>query len=425
VHLENQPRWKTTPIRALKVLSVAVSEFFNDQCLLRASSLTFYTLMSIVPVFAVIFGIAKGFGLEKVLERELMQQMAGQEQVIERILAFSKNMLENTRGGLIAGVGVLLMLWSAVKVLSQIEAALNAMWDVREKRSWGRRFSDYLAVMFIGPILVLVSGSASVFIRTQFGAIAAKFQIVGWMSPLVFQALRLTPLVLVWALFTLIYKAMPNTRVRFGAAAWGAAIGGLLYQIVQWLYIDFQVGVAKQNAIYGSFAALPLFLAWVQLSWTIVLFGAELCYAFEHAGGYCQASGCPVLAPADKKLLGLRIAREVIHNFAAGGKPMAVQEITHRIAIPGRLVKALLADLVDCGILSEIRRLNSREETYQPAINIDRLTIHRVIDALETAGGRIGMLPEDVKDTRRLRESLDEMSRVAADSSSNRLLKDL
>jgi uncharacterized BrkB/YihY/UPF0761 family membrane protein len=130
---------------------------------------------------------------------------------------------------------------------------------------------------------------------------AGRVEIIGMLGPLVLHVVRLTPFILVWALFTLIYTSMPNTRVPFGAAAIGAAVAGLLYQLVQWIYIDLQVGMAKQNAIYGSFAALPLFLAWIQISWTIVLFGAELCCAVQHSDGYCSATGCPTPTPAEKR----------------------------------------------------------------------------------------------------------------------------
>ena len=425
LRLEGLPRWKAASIRVLRALTVAVSEFFGDQCALRASALTFYTLLSVVPVFAVIFGIAKGFGLEKILEKELMEQMAGQEQALERILTFSRNMLENTKGGLIAGVGVVLMFWSAIKVLGQIESALNAMWDVRGQRSWGRRFSDYLAVMLIAPILLLVAGSASVFIRTQFDAIAGRFEIVGMLGPLVLHALRLTPLILVWALFTLIYMAMPNTRVPFGAAAVGAAIGGLLYQLVQWVYLGLQIGAAKQNAIYGSFAALPLFLAWVQASWTIVLFGAELCYAVQHSGDACRAFGCPVPGPADKKLIGLNIVHRAIQRFAAGDAPMTSRQLALGINLPLSWVQESLAGLTAAGILSETRSPSTAEPGYQPAMDIGLLTLQRVSDALESGGGSAGTPALAFDENTRLRVALTELGRAAAGSPSNRLLKDI
>jgi membrane protein len=424
LRLEDLPRWKAVPARALRALTVAVTEFFADYCSLHASALTFYTLLSIVPVFAVVFGIAKGFGVEKLLEKELMEQMVGQEQALDRILTFSRNMLENTQGGLIAGVGVVLMFWSAIKVLSQIESALNVMWDVRGQRSWGRRFSDYLSVLLIAPILLLMAGSASVFIRTQFDAIAGRFEIVGIIGPLVLQAMRLTPLILVWALFTLIYMAVPNTRVRFGAAAAGAAVGGLLYQLVQWIYIDLQVGVAKQNAIYGSFAALPLFLVWVQTSWTIVLFGAEVCDAVQNGSDACRAFGCPPPSPAEKKLIALNIVHEAVQRFAAADPPLTARQLVLKTKLPARWVQEVLTDLTASGILSETIGASSHEPGYQPAMDIGLLTLQRVSDALEI-GGSTGALIQPFEENAGLTAALRQLTRAASESPCNRLLKDI
>jgi membrane protein len=424
--LEGVRGWKAGCIRVQRVFSAAVAEFLGDQCLLRASALTFYTLLSVVPVLAVIFGIAKGFGLEKLLEKELMEQMAGQQETVERILTFARNMLENTRGGLIAGVGVVVMFWSAFKVLGQIESALNAMWEVRRSRTWIRRFSDYLTVMLVAPILLLVAGSASVFLGTQFKAVVARFEIVGMIGPVVLQALRLTPLVMVWALFLLIYLAMPNTRVRPGAAAAGAGVGAVLYLLVQWIYIDLQVGVAQQNAIYGSFAALPLFLAWVQASWIIVLFGAEVCYAVQHGDSYCRATGCPVPAASERKLIALHITRLAVQRFSAGDPPLTARGMASACALPLSLVRPVLADLVAAHILSETVGPKPDEPGFQPAVDPSHLTLQRVSDALESVvDGTPGSLQLPFADDGRLDEALRNLSRASAETPANRLLKDL
>ena len=419
------PAWKALPARFLRAVTIAVVEFFNDDCMLRASSLTFYTLLSIVPVCAVMFGIAKGFGFDKMLEKELMEQLAGQEQVLERILAFSRKLLENTKGGLMAGVGVVMMFWAAIKVLGNIEVALNAMWDIRKQRTWWRRFSDYLGLMILSPILLIVAGGVTVFIRTQVSAITGKFAIAGMMGPLVLEALKLSPLVLICALFTLIYMAMPNTRVPFKPALGGGIIGGILFQIVQWAYIEFQVGVANYNAIYGSFAALPLFFVWVQTSWTLVLFGAELCYAFQNADTYCSATGCPSLRPHEKKLLSLRIARLVIQDFAAGQAPLTVPQISQRLRVPVRLAQERVDELRQSGIFTETRTRKGRKPAFQPATDISRLNVQRVVEAIELAGAPEKEVLLATADSGNIEEAIRELNRAAAESPANRLLKDL
>ena len=423
--LDALPKWKALPARFLRAVMVAVVEFFKDDCMLRASSLTFYTLLSIVPVFAVMFGAAKGFDFDKLLEKELMEQLAGQEQALAHILAFSRKLLDNTKGGLMAGVGVAMMFWAAIKVLGNIEVALNAMWDIRKQRTWWRRFSDYLAVMILSPILLIVAGGATVFIRTQVSAITAKFAIAGMMSPLVLQALKLSPLILICALFTLIYMAMPNTRVRFKPALGGGIIGGILFQIVQAVYIEFQVGVANYNAIYGSFAALPLFFVWVQTSWTLVLFGAELCYAFQNADTYCSPTGCPGLRPHEKKLLSLRIARLVIQDFAAGQAPLTVPQISQRLRVPARLAQELVDELRQSGVFTETRTGKDRKPAFQPATDIGRLHVQRVIEAIELAGAPEKEVLLSTADSGNIEEAIRELNRAAAQSPANRLLKDL
>jgi membrane protein len=421
---ETLPSGKALTISLLRALTMAVVEFFKDQCMLRASALTFYTLMSIVPVFAVVFGVAKGFGLEKLLEKELMEKLSGQEEVIERILAFSRSLLDNTQGGLMAGVGVVVMFWSAIKVLGQIESALNAMWDVRKSRTWVRKFSDYLALMIIGPFLLLAAGSATVFIRTQIGAAADYLHIAEWLGPLVLQAMKLGSLALIWALFTLIYMAMPNTRVPFRAALAGGILGGSLFYLAQSIYIGFQIGVARNNAIYGSFAALPLFFFWVQTSWTLVLFGAEFCYAFQHAANSCSATGCPALSPAGKKLLGLRIARCLARNFGAGGAPLTADALARELKAYPRLVAQVAAELRSGGIITETRIPSTRDPAYQPAFDIHRLRIQNVIDALDRgAGTSPAALPAD--GAADLQAALADLGRAAAETPANRLLKDL
>jgi membrane protein len=281
IRLDDLPFGKSFLIKQLRIIILAFRGYNEDRCLLRASSLTFYTLLSIVPVAAMFFGVAKGFGFERRLEDQLFERFPGQEEVLSQVIHFSNSLLEQTRGGLIAGIGLLVLFWSVLKVLGHIEMAFNDIWEIKKQRSWGRKFSDYLSIMLISPILVLMSGSATVFITTQVAQITQKVELLGVVSPLISFFLKFTPYVLIWALFTILYIIMPNTKVHFKAGLLGGVVAGTLYQIAQGAYISFQIGAAKYNAIYGSFAALPLFLMWVQISWWIVLFGAELSFASQ------------------------------------------------------------------------------------------------------------------------------------------------
>ena len=253
------PPGKSFFINLLRVLILSIRGFDEDKCQLRASALTFYSLISIVPVAAMAFGIAKGFGFEKMLETQLRDKLAGQEEVLDNIIQFSHSLLENTKGGLLAGVGLIVLFWAVVKVLGQIEDSINDIWGIKERRTLGRKFSDYLSLMLICPVLVILSSSVTVFVTTQVTLIMEKITFLGVFSPLVFFLLKLLPFGLLWGLFTFLYLFMPNTKVRFTSGLLAGIIAGTIFQVVQWAYITFQIGAANYNAIYGSFAAFRFF----------------------------------------------------------------------------------------------------------------------------------------------------------------------
>ena len=386
IRLADLPFGRSFLIKQLRMIILAFRGYDEDRCFLRASSLTFYTLLSIVPVAAMFFGVAKGFGFEKRLEKELFDKFAGQEEVLSQIINFSNSLLEQTKGGLIAGIGLLVLFWSVLKVLGHIEMALNDIWGIKESRSWGRKFSDYLSIMLISPLLVLISGSATVFIKTEVTQITQKVELLGVISPLIFFLLKFAPYVLIWALFTILYIIMPNTKVNFKAGLLGGVVAGTLYQIAQWGYISFQIGAAKYNAIYGSFAALPLLLMWLQISWWIVLFGAELSFANQNVDTYEYEPDCLKVSPGFKKLLALQIARLLIKKFENGDRPLTDSQISAKLEMPIRLVHNLLFDLVESGLVSEIKTQADKKFAYQPARDINKMTIQSVLEALDQRG---------------------------------------
>ena len=424
IRLADLPFGKSFLIRQLRIIILAIRGYDEDRCLLRASSLTFYTLLSIVPIVAMFFGVAKGFGFERRLQAEIFDRFPGQEEVLSQIISFSNSLLEQTQGGLIAGIGLLVLFWSVLKVLGHIEMALNDIWGIEESRSWGRKFSDYFSIMLISPILVLMSGSVTVFITTQVAQITQKVALLGIFSPLISILLKLIPYVLIWILFTILYIIMPNTKVNFKAGLLGGVVAGTLYQIAQWAYISFQIGAAKYNAIYGSFAALPLFLMWLQISWWIVLFGAELSFANQNVDTYEYEPDCLKVSSGFKKLLALQIAHLLVKKFENGDKPHTDSQISAQLEMPIRLVHNILFDLVESGLVSEIKTKADKEFAYQPARDINKLTIQYVLEALDQKG------TDDIpvartEDYQALSDALQNFSEAMEKSPANKLLKDL
>ncbi|MFH1319082.1 MAG: YihY/virulence factor BrkB family protein [Bacteroidota bacterium] len=424
IRLQDQPRKKSIFIKLLRIVLLALRGFNEDKCQLRASALTFYSLLSIVPVVAMIFGIAKGFGFEKMLEKQLTEALEGYEDIMIQVLDFANSMLANTKGGLIAGIGVVLLFWAVMKVLGNIEQSFNDIWEIKRARSYVRKFSDYLSIMLIAPILIILSSSVTVFITTQITSITQSIDLLGFFSPLIFFLVKLIPYTLIWLLFTFIYIVMPNTKVNFVSALLAGIIAGTLFQLTEWIYINFQVGVARYNAIYGSFAALPMFLIWMQLSWLIVLFGAELSFAYQNVDRYEFEIDSSRISSSYKRLLSLLTGHLIVKTFSRGENPLTAREISDILEIPVRIVRQIIYELVECKIISEINTESPREVTYQPARSINTLTVKFIFDALDQRG--IEDIPvAQTKDLEALSGIMDSFRDAIEKSPGNKLLKDI
>lgn len=424
IRLRREPRRKSFLIRNLRVLLVALREFSNDRCLLRASALTFYTLLAIVPILAMAFGIAQGFGLEKVLERRILESAAGQEEVIQEAIVFAENLLEQTQGGLIAGIGVAILFWTVIKVLGHIEKSLNDIWGNKKARSLGRKFSEYISIMLLGPLLLITASSLIVFITAQVRAAAEDVTLLAPLGPVILFVLRGLPYVIIWFLFTFIYTFIPNTRVNFKSGLVAGVLAGTIYVIVQWGYINFQVGISKYNAIYGSFAALPLFLIWLRLSWLIVLFGAEISFAHQNIETYEFEPDTAKVSTRFKRLVALSVTRQVVKRFARGLDPLTAPQLSRQMEIPIRLLNQVLSELVESGILVETVGGNEDQPAFQPALNIDLITIKYVTDALDHRGvDNLDLAPGE--DFLAVREQVRKIDALTEQLPENFALKDL
>jgi membrane protein len=385
--LKDHSRPKSFLIKQIRVLALAVRGYQEDSCKFRASALTFYSLLSIVPVVAMMFGVAKGFGLEKKVEAEILQRFKGQEKVVVEIVGFANSLLENAKGGVIAGIGVAILFWTIVKVLGNIENSFNEIWGVKKGRGIGRKFSDYLSIMLLCPILLVMAGSATVVVSSQILIIMQKIPLIRSLGPVVTVSLKLVPYFMIWLMFTFVLIFIPNTKVRFKAGLVAGIVSGTIFQLVQWAYINFQIGVAKYGAIYGSFAALPLFLMWLQISWLVVLFGAELAFAMQNVETYEFEQDCLSISQSHKKLLALLITNHFVKEFCRGEKPSDAAQVSRNLEIPIRLVRQILFELVEANVLSEVRKeAEDKEVAYQPARDVETLTIKNVSDALDDRG---------------------------------------
>ena len=417
-------RMKSALIRLIRIVILSVRGFYEDKLPLRASALTFYSLLSLVPVLAMAFGIAKGFGFQKVLEKRLLENFRGQEELLGQMIGYANSLLESTKGGLVAGIGVAVLFWSVIKVLSHIENSFNDIWGIKNSRSFGRKFSDYLSIMLIGPVLLIMSGSITVFITTQIALIVEKIALLGFISPLIFLLLKLLPYGLLWILFSVVYLIMPNTKVKLSAGFIAGIVAGTLYHLTQWVYIHFQIGAARYNAIYGSFAALPLFLIWLQISWLIVLLGAEISFAHQNSETFEYETDALNISIAHKRLMALAVSHLLVKNFLNGESPLTAMEISRKLEIPIRLVRQILFELVESNTFSMIQSDGDADPAFQPAKDLNHYTIQYIIESLDHQGDH-DIAIKETNELAALTQAMASFHHEIHRSPENKLLKDL
>lgn len=424
IDLADVPRYRAVPLKALRILVVAVRGFQEDQCNLRAGSLTFFSLLSIVPVLAMAFGIAKGFGLDEFLERTLTNLFKTHEEILQRSLEFANSLLDTTRGGMVAGVGLIILFYSVMKLLMNVENAFNTVWGVSKSRHFIRKFTDYVSLMLIIPIVIIISGSGTLFISTRVMGFAQQYQELSVISPFLIFLFKLIPYILVGFMLTMLYLIMPNTSVSFKAAFIAGLVAGIMYQGLQWGYVSFQIGVSRYNAIYGSFAALPLFLIWLQISWFVVLFGAEIAFALQHVRRYENSKDITRLSQSFIHLLSLQVVRFIVGRVVASKQAPSAAEIAVELGFPENITEQLLDKLCRCNIVAKALLPGKDDFYYLPATDIAQLSVRRVTRALENDGDDdipIRLNAEIVL----LAELLETFNESAERSPANQLLRDI
>lgn len=411
-------------VKQLRIVVLAARGFFNDKVQIRASALTFYSVLSIVPLAAIAFAIAKGFGLEQNLTQQLTKSLESQKEVLNWLLPIAKNALNATNGGYIAGVGVIVLFWSVMSLLNHIENAFNHIWQIRISRPWYRKFTDYITIMLIAPVLLILSSSVTVFINTQLGDFIANAPILERFKGLISLLIQASPYFLIWLILTLLFLVMPNTKVKFKSAMIAGIVSGTILQMLQWFYIDLQFGISKLSMLYGSFAAIPLFILFLQMSWNVVLLGAELAFANQNVSRYEFESHALNISHYKKRLLTIVIMRMIIRNFISGEHPYSSEELSVQLKIPVRLVRDIIQDLNTAGLVSIVIISDSKERHFQPGMDVNMLTVSFVLSKLD----RMGLDQKSVVQTRemdKINEILTKFEKCMAKSDHNLLIKDI
>ncbi len=404
-------------INTLRILYLAIKGFIYDKCQQKASALTFYSLMSVVPLVALLYGIALGFGFDETLKVELTQKMAGQEEVLSYILDLAERYVKSTKSGIIIGVGLVILFWSVMQVLGNIEQSFNDIWEVKRSRSFARKFTDYIALMIVAFLFLISSSSMIVFVSAKFN----NYELLSYVGRTLTMML---PYVIICLAFTMLILIMPNTKVNLFSAIVGGIVAGILFQVLQYYFIHFMVDVSRYNAIYGSFAALPLFLFWMQASWLIVMFGAEISFAIQNVDSFEFAADTQNISVEYKRVVALLVCYEVIKRFEQGKDPVNTLKLSVHLKLPIRLINEIVFELVKSNVLIEVAKDGNGETSYQPAVDINKLSISVILNMLETTGSE-NLHFEETESLIKVKNVVKRFKEMRASSSENVLLKDL
>jgi membrane protein len=405
---EESSRFKQLGQNALRVLILVYRDFGRDNCMLRASALTYATLLAIVPLLAFAFAVLKGLGVQNKIEPLIIEHLAvGSEAVVTRIIEY----INNTNMGRLGSVGLGMLLLTVLALLSNVEKSFNSIWGVGETRSLMRRFADYFSVLAFGPLLLVVAMSMTASLQNN--DIVLALQSTQYLGDLIRFAFKTLPYVAMWIAFSFLYIFMPNIRVRLSAAIIGGIIGGTLWQLVQIGYVLFQVGVSRYNAIYGTMAALPIIMVWIYISWMIVFFGVEITSTIQNLQQLSHKIRAEKESLWRHDFIGMTLLLAVCRTFIRGEAAMTAEMLAERLdLLPGQVIK-ISDELIALGFLTQVSG-GGREGSFMPNLAPEAIRVKDVLTRFR------GELPDAINEKGRadwgvIRELSAELANAEGD----------
>ena len=369
-------------IDIVRTLILAIKAFTDTRILRSAAALSYSSMLAIVPMVAVVFAIARGFGFSIYIESWFMDIMSSQPQVAEAIIRFVNSYLVNVRSGVILGFGLLVMLWTVIMLISNVENTFNDIWNIKSSRGVLSTIIDYVAFFFLLPIVIVVMSGFSIYITTL------SKNLGEFVAPVVRWIIAISPYVIMSVIFIGVYMLMPNTKVKFKSALGPGILAGVAMQLLQLFYIHSQIWVSSYNAIYGSFAALPLFMLWLQFSWIICLFGVQLCYTNQNMEQLSLLPYNKNIAHKYRMLLSATVLNIICKKFKNGEKACTPLQLMTETGIPTHIVADLLRSLEKARLVCNVSGGDKdKEPAYMPGQDIANITYGVMVDRLESMGG--------------------------------------
>ena len=368
--------------RQIRIVYLVVRAFIQDRLMVRASALVYATLLSIVPLLAVMFSVLKAFGVHNKLEPTLTRVLwpLG-EQAVNTIVPAIVSFVDNAAVGALGTVGLLLLFLAVLSIINNVERAFNDIWKVQRARSLHRKFADYMSILLIGPVVVFAILGVTASLQSN-----TFVQFIQKIPGVRFLFTAAAPYIISWAFFLFTYMFVPNTRVQFISGLSGAVVAGTLWQILNWVFAHFVVTsyqFGTKAALYASFATLPLFLLWLYISWAVVLLGAEVAYAHQNVGTFMWEEKRGPYSFAYREALALKTMMVVGKRFYSGEDGPTPSELANQFGAPARLINELLSELKSARLVNEI---SGEESMFTPGRDLDSMTIKTVLDALRNYG---------------------------------------
>lgn len=410
-----EPR-NTLSVQIVKTINLSVRSFLDRGLQMKSAALTYSSVLAIVPAIALLFAIARGFGLQDLISSSLFEYFPSQHQALETAMGFVDSYLKEASNGIFVGIGIVFLLWTLISLLSTIEEAFNNVWDIKKDRTIYQKITDYLAICLLVPILMVCSSGVSIFMST----IVQNNLRLTFLSPLVNLGMELAPVVLAWLAFTLSYFLIPNTKVQFKYAMISGAICAIAFQILQLLFVNGQIYVSKYNAIYGTFAFLPLLLIWLQLSFLILLFGCVLTYSMQNIFAFNFLGNVKHISHDYHRKIVLVVTTAIFQRFVKHLPPLTRNDLSTLYDIPIRMVGDITFALHEIGLIYNVM-IQDDMVGYAPAVNPEEVTIGELFSKFD-AYGESDFIPRFNNIYPQLVESVDKLNQQAWAQSTQKLI---
>ena len=355
------------------------SKNLND----KAKSLTYSLIFAIVPILAMIVAVAKGFGVADVIEKQLNASFLGETNMVPTIMAMVERYLETAQGGVFIGIGILILLWAVYSFFQSVETAFNHIWNVQKSRSILRQATTYIAIVVLIPVLIVCSAGINIFVHS---AVESTFHVEALHHFFQTSGVKFLQFVMCWLLFTMMYVAIPNTKVHFLPALIPGIIMGTLFQLLQMLSVYLIAMLSRTSIVYGAFATVPILMTWLQYTSLLILIGAEMSYAIQNNEQFEYEQDLNSMSRRYKDFIMLYLLSVIIKRFEADEEPLTAHELAIRDHLPIRLVNQLLSRMVETGILREVYVEGEEEKTYQPALDTHKISVGMVIERIDAQG---------------------------------------